>query len=262
VPGSTLTRREARAAARGQRLERERAVDARLLRARRLRQLAGVAAVAAIAVIALVVISQAGKSKPSTGGPLRDVAAVNVRFTGIPQHGTALGNPSAPVTLVEFADLQCPFCRQFASAALPTLVDRYVRSGKLRIEFRNLAFIGPDSRTAAQAAAGAAQQNRLWPFIDLFYANQGEENTGYVTSAFLRKVASGVRGLDAARALRDGAGAQAPAQLAQAQTLATRNGVSSTPSFLLGRTGGALRALNVTSLSAGSFTGPIDKVAA
>ena len=262
MPSSTLTRKEARAKARAERLERERAAEAQLVRGRRLRQLAGVLAVAAIAVIALVVISQAGKSRPSTGGPLRDTAAVNARFAGIPQSGIALGDPKAPVTLVEFADLQCPFCRQFTSAALPTLVDRYVRAGKLRIEFRNLAFIGPDSQTAAQAAAGAAAQNKLWPFIDLFYANQGEENTGYVTSAFLRKVAAGVRGLDGSRALRDGAGAQASAQLAQARTLATRNGVSSTPSFLLGRTGGALRPLNVTSLSASSFTGPIDKVAA
>ena len=72
-----------------------------------------------------------------------------------------------------------------------------------------------------------------------------------------------MRGLDGGRALRDGAGAQASAQLARgAGRWPTRNGVSSTPSFLLGRTGGALRPLNVKSLSASSFTGPIDKVAA
>jgi hypothetical protein len=71
-------------------------------------------------------------------------------------------------------------------------------------------------------------------------------------------VAGGVRGLDPSRALRDGAAAPASTQLEQAQALATRNGVSSTPSFLLGRTGGTLRPLNVPSLSTDSFTGPID----
>jgi protein-disulfide isomerase len=229
--------------------------------ARRLWQLGGVLVFAAAVVAVLVVVSRAGNSSPAQAGRLGQVTQVNARFAGIPQQGITLGEPKAPVTLVEFADLQCPFCRQFAQNALPTLVDRYVRAGKLRLEFRNLAFIGPDSRTAAQAAAGAAAQNKLWPFIDLFYANQGEENSGYVTQGFLRQVAGGVRGLDPSRALRDGAGAQASAQLAQAQALATSNGVSSTPSFLLGRTGGTLTPLNVTSLSPGSFTGPIDRLA-
>jgi protein-disulfide isomerase len=227
--------------------------------ARRLWQLAGAFAIAACAVAVLIAVSRSGADK-TTPASAAQVTAVNDRFAGIPQQGIALGNPKAPATLVEFADLQCPFCRQFAGNVLPTLVADYVRTGKLRIEFRNLAFIGPDSRTAAQAAAGAAAQNRLWPFIDLFYADQREENTGYVTQGFLRKVAGGVRGLDVDRALSDGTGAQAGAQIAAAQALASQHGVQSTPSFLFGRTGRTLEPLVVDQLSASSFTGPIGRL--
>ena len=92
---------------------------------------------------------------------------------GIPQDGTVLGRPDAPVTLIEYADLQCPYCAQWARGALPLLVREYVRTGKLRIEFRGLAFIGPDSDTALRAALAAGRQNRLWNVVELLYADQG-----------------------------------------------------------------------------------------
>ena len=66
-------------------------------------------------------------------------------FDGIPQDGVALGDPDAPITLVEFADLQCPFCAEWAIEALPVYVEDYVRTGQMRIEFRPLTFIGNDS---------------------------------------------------------------------------------------------------------------------
>jgi protein-disulfide isomerase len=93
--------------------------------------------------------------------------------------------------MVEFVDLQCPFCAQYTRDVLPTLINRYVRPGKLSIELRPLTFIGDDSRVAGQAAAAAAQRNRLWQFADLFYLNQGPENSGYVTADFLRSLARG-----------------------------------------------------------------------
>ena len=71
----------------------------------------------------------------------------------IPQSNIYLGNPAAPVRLVEFADPQCPFCREYALQVLPQLVQDYVRSGKVRMEFRILSFLGKDSVTAGRAAA-------------------------------------------------------------------------------------------------------------
>ena len=115
-------------------------------------------------------------------------------LAGIPQSGIYLGSPSAPVRLVEFADLQCPFCREYTLQTLPQLVQDYVRSGKVRMEFRDLAFLGKDSVTAGRHAAAAGEQNKLWNFIDVFYFNQGEENSGYVTPSFLHTHRQGRRG--------------------------------------------------------------------
>jgi protein-disulfide isomerase len=261
---TTLTRKERRAEARAQRHERERAAAERARRRKRLIQLGTVVGVAAIAIAIAVAISQSGgggaASKVKAGQPAPGAAAVNARFAGIPQNEATLGSPRAPATLVEFADLQCPFCREFTVGTLPTLVDRYVRTGKLQIQFRPVSFIGPDSMTAAGTAVAAGQQNRLWQFVDLFYANQGEENTGYVTDSYLTSIARGVQGLDTGRALANRRSAGVTAQLAQASALASRNGVDATPTFLLGRTGTTPQPLATTSLGADAFTGPIDRL--
>jgi protein-disulfide isomerase len=112
-----------------------------------------------------------------------------------------------------------------------------VRSGKVRLEFQTLAFLGPDSERAARAAAGAAAQDRLWNLTDLFYLNQGAENSGYATDAFLDGLLGAISRLDVDRARRDGETAAADRLLGDAEALAQRHGIDSTPSFLLGRTG-------------------------
>ena len=107
---------------------------------------------------------------------------------------------SAPLTLTEYVDLQCPICAEASKQTLPWLVENYVRTGKAKLELRTLHFIGPDSERAARVAAGAEQQGRLWPFVEAFYAAQGQENSGYVTDGFLRSV-SKAAGVDAGKAL-------------------------------------------------------------
>lgn len=114
------------------------------------------------------------------------------RFRGIPQKGTTLGRPGATVTLVEFADLKCPVCQQFTLQTFPTLVQRYVRTGKLRIEFRPQTFVGSparDSAKAARFALAARKRNRFWQLADLLYINQQDESVGYETDAFLSRIA-------------------------------------------------------------------------
>lgn len=160
-------------------------------------------ALAAIAITAAVAVAGCG-GKPADP----QAAAVAARFKGIPQHGVSLGNPTAPVALAEFADLKCPYCKKFSDNILPTLVNRYIRTGKLRIEFRNVAILDrltplPESTNAAKMAGAMTLQSKLWNFADLFYMNQRDETKPYVTDDFLRALAERVPGTDVNKAMID-----------------------------------------------------------
>ena len=241
---NTPTKRERRDAARAQRVEREQAVAAGAERRKRLTQLGALLAAAVVIVVVAIAVSSGGADKKSSGagagGALQGIAETKSLFNGIPQKGITLGNPNAPVTIVEFADPQCPFCKEYTLNEMPELVQKYVRTGKAKMELRLLSFIGRDSVTAAGVLTAAGQQDKLWNATDLFYRNQGEENSGYVTDDFLTKVLTGA-GADAEKAI---AGAGDPAvsqQLAEAQTLSSRYGVTGTPTILVGPTGGDLK---------------------
>ena len=106
-----------------------------------------------------------------------------------------LGKAGAP-TLVEIADLQCPFCAQYATTALPTVVRDYVRTGKVRYELRFRSFLGRDCVRAAGAAAYAAKQNLMYQFADVFYRNQGPEESGYADRASSARSPRRCQGLD------------------------------------------------------------------
>jgi protein-disulfide isomerase len=194
----------------------------------------------------------AGRSSP---GSARTVSS---EFAGIPQNGTMLGDPRAPATLVEFADLQCPFCAQYALGALPGVIRDWVRPGKLRLDLRLVSIIGPDSGKAARLAGAAALQDRLWQLAELFYLNQGTENSGYVTSAFLRAIATATPGLDVERALAARNSAAVTSQLERAPRSAGRLGVSSTPSFFLVRPGKAPVQLHPSALTTNAISSAIE----
>ena len=107
---------------------------------------------------------------------------------GIRQDGIELGAANAPVTLVEYADLQCPYCAAWSAQAFSELVRDYVRPGKVKLSFRGLAFLGPDSERALRFALAAGLQDRLWHVVDLLYRYQGRENGGWVTDQLLRSI--------------------------------------------------------------------------
>jgi protein-disulfide isomerase len=217
---------------------------------RRLQQLGAIAVLAVVLVVAMIVVSQGGDSSGS--------APVKGLLAGIHQDGTSLGDPQAPYTLVEFGDPQCPFCAEFDRKVFPTVVDDYVRSGKLRLEFRPLTFIGSDSETAARFAVALGEQNRFWNFIDLMYHNQSTENSGYVTPEFLAGLADQIPGADAKRASAGASSSQVTQVLNQAKSDAQDAGISSTPSFLIGPTGGTMTSLDVSQLDAQTFRDAID----
>lgn len=186
------SRKAQREAARQERLRRE-AEEAAAQRRRRMTQLGFIGVVAAAAIVGIAIaVSQSGGG--SSGGSASDVTAkalVRRQLAGIPQHGTILGNPKARVTIVEFGDPQCPACKEFSELVAPKLIAGPVRSGEARYEFRPWLIIGPDSKPAAEAALAAGEQGRFWNYITLWYRNQGEENSGYVTDDFMTAIAKG-----------------------------------------------------------------------
>jgi protein-disulfide isomerase len=138
--------------------------------------------------------------------------------------------------LVEFADPQCPFCARYARDDLPGLIDRLVRPGRLRLELRLLTFIGPDSERAARLIAAASFQDRAWQLAELAFLSQGRENSGYVTEAFLQRLARATPGLDDKRALSERDSDRVDELLARWRREARRLGVD-TPTFFLLRPG-------------------------
>ena len=91
----------------------------------------------------------------------------------------ALGDPNAPVTIIEYSDFQCPFCGRFALGTEPLLIRDYVETGKVRLIYRTVGdWIGPESLLAAEAAYCAGDQGKFWAFHDVLFANQHGENQG------------------------------------------------------------------------------------
>ncbi len=100
------------------------------------------------------------------------------------------GSASAPVTIIEYGDFQCPSCGAFARNTESELIRRYIDSGKVKLVWKNFAWIGSESKLAAQAAACAQEQGKFWEYHDHLYANQRGENTGYLSAATLKTFAS------------------------------------------------------------------------
>jgi protein-disulfide isomerase len=209
---------------------------------RRLGQIAsGAAFLAVCAVAVLIVVSLAGGG---SGGDtdLEDVAIVREQLQGIPQHGTVLGDPKAPVKVIEFADLQCPVCRNFSTQIAPDLIAQLVRPGTASYELRQWTVIGDPPHTqsanAAKAALAASEQDRYWNYVELFYRNQGDEESGYVTDSFLTAIAKGAGVPDIGRWDRDRGSAKWNRVLARSAQEAASLGFAGTPSFVVEGPGG------------------------
>jgi protein-disulfide isomerase len=202
--------------------------------------------------------------KPSGGNAIGPVAEVRSLLAGIPQRGNTLGYPKAPLTLQYFGDLECPFCREFTLGALPPIIQRWVRSGQLKIEYHSLESATRDPevfKTQQVAALAAGKQNKLWYFIELFYHEQGKEDSGYVTESYLQGLAQQVPRLN----LIAWTVARNDTELANTVSSDARGarsaGVTGTPSFLLRRTGGTLYRLQLgTDTEAAPYNAAIEKV--
>jgi protein-disulfide isomerase len=230
--------------ARQRRLAEEQARTARASRQRRLQMLLGViVAAVVVAVVAVVISTQGGtaKSGPSPQSPAAkaQAAAVDTLLAGIPQSGNRLGSPSAKVTVTEFGDLECPICRDFALSAENQLIQNDVRSGKVALVYKSLCTAtcnGPNASLfpAQQAAAIAAgQQNKQWYYIELFYHEQGTEDTSYVNDSYLNGLADQVPGLNFATWSSARTQSALSAQVTADEQQAASQGYNSTPTLVV-----------------------------
>jgi protein-disulfide isomerase len=222
---------------------------------------ASVLAAALVLAAGLVALSRIGTHDASRAPADTSVEAADL-FAGVPQRGAVLGDPAAPVTLVEYADLQCPYCADWAIHTLPVLVSDYVRPGRLRIVFRGLAFIGADSETALRTAVAAGHRQRLWNVVHGLYVRQGPENSGWASEAVLADVAAGIPGLDASRLRDERYRPWVDRELERHAAAARAARVSGTPAFQIGRTGGPLRSVELRSLDPEGLRPAIDAILA
>jgi protein-disulfide isomerase len=250
-----LTRKQRREQARAKRRELEQAEAASAIRRTRLTQL-GIVAVIVVAIIIGIVVATSGGSKKGLATKPSErnatVSEVSSLIDGIPESGNALGGPTAPVTLQYYADLECPVCRQFTLGALKPLIESDVRPGKLRIEFHSFQTATRDPevfRTQQVAALAAGKQQRAWYYIELFYHQQGEENTGYVTESYLQGLARQVPGLDMGKWASDRSSSELASSVANDEVAAKTRGFSGTPAFAIGKTGGTMQKLEYSSLT-------------
>jgi protein-disulfide isomerase len=261
-----LTRKQRREQARAERKAMEEAEASGAARRKRLTQLGVVAAVVVVAIVVILIATGGGGTKkvaPGSKEANNTTAQINSLVGGIPQNGNTLGNPNAPVTLQYFGDLECPICKEFTLGALPSIVQQWVRSGKVKIEYRSLetATREPEVfKTQQVAALAAGKQNKMWNFIETFYHEQGEEDSGYVTESYLQGIAKQVPGLDLATWTSDRGEGALSEQVATDAQAANNAGFTGTPSFLIGKTAGTKTKLEYSSLTdPASFNEAIEK---
>jgi protein-disulfide isomerase len=231
--------------ARERRLAQERADAEHARKTQRTRMLGGVLALAVIVVAVAIAVSSSGGGgkntapKPTSSAAKQSATTVAGLLAGIHQSGVTIGSSSAPVTVTEFGDLECPICRDFALGAENQLIGKDVRSGKVKLVYRSLETAtggapNPSIFPSQQAAAYAAgAQGKAWNYIELFYHEQGQEATGYVNQNYLNGLASQIPGLNYSQWLTDSKNSTYASQVTADEQAAASRGFNSTPTIVV-----------------------------
>lgn len=143
------------------------------------------------------------------------------------------GNLNAKVTIVEFGDYQCPFCGRFYKNTEPKIIEEYVKTGKAKFYWRDLAFLGEESVWAAEAARCANEQGKFWEYHNLLFEKQRGENEGAFAKANLKQFAreSGLNGSLFDSCLDSG---KYRSKVEEERQKAGQLGVNSTPTTFVG----------------------------
>jgi protein-disulfide isomerase len=208
------SRAEQKAAARAAREAAHRELSAAQTRRLRLYWLGGLGVAVIVAIVIVFVAAGSGGSTKATDYTARSglshkaaLAYAEQELAGIPQHGTTLGNPSAPVTITEWGDLVCSTCDAFALDSEIQIIDTLVKTGKAKLVYRAYdsasSYANEGEFSAGQVAVKAAgEQNKAWDLIELDYLEQpatiggkDEEEVPYYTTAYIQSLAAQIPGL-------------------------------------------------------------------
>lgn len=197
-----------------------------------------VGAVVAALIVAGVLVGVSLNSDDGSGTADSATAAeVRENMDGIPASGMVLGEPDAPVTITEYADVACPHCRTAALNTVPKVVTDLVRTGKAKLEFVPTVFISASSERGALGILAAAKQDAAWPFAEMLFHIQGNEATDWLTDADLEEVATALD-LDVAAWRSAYEGDEVVADYKRANAAVAAAGVRSTPTFIVSGPGG------------------------
>jgi protein-disulfide isomerase len=173
--------------------------------------------------LCLAIATGVGASTSTPGTTLVD---------GIPQRGTVIGQVGANVTLIQFEDLGCSHCAEYMKDAFPTIINDYVRTGRVKVDFRGLGVVTPASAPALRYTLAASRQKKLWQVAELFYENQSRLNE-LATDKGVKRMVGGVKGLNATRLVADSKSISVRKQVAAHAAEATRRNVPGTPWFFV-----------------------------
>lgn len=177
-------------------------------------------AVFAVVIVGLIVLSKLPKVVTADAREHPNASELN------------MGDPNAPVKVVEFADFQCPYCQMYWEQIEPGIVSDYVATGKIYYTYAPMAFLGQESYDSAQAAYCANDQGKFWEYRDMLFTNHTGENVGDFTTAKLEAFASKL-GLNTStfnECLTSGKYASA---VDDANNYASSQGVNSTPTIMV-----------------------------
>lgn len=220
--------------------------------------LMGVGAAVVLIVVAIVlgvVLGGGGGSSteglPETGSletNLSGATEIDELFKGIPQDGMVLGQADAPVTLTQFVDLQCPACRAWETTAFVDVIEKWVKTGKAKVDTQAWAFIGEDSIRGREAVLAASLQDKAYNYMALLYANQGAENAGWLDDDMVGRTAAGIPGMKVQQLISDRSSGEVEALGKAVDEKALADAVNSTPTIFVGKSGEKGKIVELTSL--------------
>src|SRR3989344_6619341 len=148
--------------------------------------------VAGVLIAGSVIYSTGLKNRPNNNAA-KEPTVLNEEVLKLTSDDVVLGDPDAPVTLIEYSDFQCPFCGRFFSQTENLIKENYIQTGKAKFVYRHFAFLGPESVAAAEAVECAKDQGKFWEYHDQLFTEEikdGKEHNGNLNGALFDTIAT------------------------------------------------------------------------